>query len=115
MPGERAVQRRDVGRLNAVADAPLPEVIAVGQEAELQRRDRALDRHAADVHDEPAGGAPLQCPVQGDGAPWRVEGEDALQPPGASQSVGLPRAQPCARGDHEHVVAQRCPVIEVQR
>ena len=112
MPGERAVQRRDAGQLNAVADAPLPEVV-VGQEAELRRRGRALDRHIDDVHDEPAGGEPLQCPVQGDGALGHAEGEAALQPPGASQPVGLLGQQPCARGDHEHVVAQRCPVIEV--
>ena len=42
--GERAVERRDVGQLDVVADAALAEV-PVGQEAELERRDRALDRH----------------------------------------------------------------------
>jgi hypothetical protein len=36
----------------SVADAALVEV-PVGEEAELERRDRALDRHVDDVDDEP--------------------------------------------------------------
>ena len=51
--GERPVERRDVGQLDPVADAALAEV-PVGEEAELERRDRALDRHVDHVHDEPA-------------------------------------------------------------
>ena len=51
--GEGAVERRDVGDLDGVADAALAQV-PVGQEAELERRDRALDRHVDRVDDEPA-------------------------------------------------------------
>src|ERR1019366_501338 len=51
--GEGAVQGSDIRQFNAVADAPPAEVV-VGEEAELQRRDRALDRHVDDVHHEPA-------------------------------------------------------------
>ena len=43
--GERGVQRRDVDSSTPVADAALVEV-PVGKEAELQRRDRALDRQS---------------------------------------------------------------------
>ena len=50
---ERAGVRRDQRDLDAVADALLAEVV-VGEERELERRDGALDRHLADVDDEPA-------------------------------------------------------------
>jgi hypothetical protein len=51
--GEGAIERGDVGELDGVADAALAEV-PVGQEAELQRSDRALDRHVDRVDDQPA-------------------------------------------------------------
>ena len=50
---EGAVERRRVDELGAVADAALAQV-PVGEEGELERRDRALDRHVDEVHDEPA-------------------------------------------------------------
>ncbi len=49
--GERAVERRDEGDLHPVAHLLLAEV-PVGQEAELEGSDWALDRHLDDVHDE---------------------------------------------------------------
>ena len=51
--GEAAVERRREHELGARADAALAQV-PVGEEGELDRRDRALDRHVGDVHDEPA-------------------------------------------------------------
>ena len=49
---ERPVEWSDVGDVDVVADAPLVEE-PVGQEGELQRRNRALDRHVDDVDDQP--------------------------------------------------------------
>jgi hypothetical protein len=49
--GEGAVERGHVDELDALADAALAEV-GVGQEEQLQRRHRALDRHLAHVRDE---------------------------------------------------------------
>ncbi len=46
--GEGAAERRGVDELDLVADAALVE-IPVGQEEELQRRHRALDRHLGHV------------------------------------------------------------------
>ena len=43
----------DVDELDAVADAALAQV-PVGEERELERRDRALDRHVDEVDDQPA-------------------------------------------------------------
>ncbi len=51
--GERARVRRDERDLDPVAHALLPEVV-VGEERELERRHRALDRHFGDVDHEPA-------------------------------------------------------------
>ena len=51
--GEGAVERGDVRQLHLVTDAALVEV-PVGQEAELERGDRALDGHVHDVDDQPA-------------------------------------------------------------
>ena len=61
--GERALQRRHVGDLDPVAHAALGEE-RLGQEGELERRDRALDRHLDDVHDEPAAGQVAQLLAQ---------------------------------------------------
>ena len=110
--GERAIQRRDIGQLNTVPDPPPVEVV-IGEEAELQRSDRALDRHVDHVDHQPATAEPRQRGVQGDGALGRIEGENVPQPLRAGQPVGLLRQQPRARGDHEHVVAQFRAVIEV--
>ena len=51
--GERALERGDVVDLDLVAHPPLREE-RVGEEGELQRRNRALDRHLGHVDDEPA-------------------------------------------------------------
>ena len=48
---ERTVERRHIGQLDRVADAAFAEV-PVGEEAELERSHRALDRHVDDVDDE---------------------------------------------------------------
>ena len=47
---ETAVERCRVDELGAVADSALAQV-PVGEEGELERRDRALDRHVDEVHD----------------------------------------------------------------
>ena len=51
--------------------------------------------------------------MQGDRAVGCVEGEDVAHPPGTGQPVGLLGQQPRARGDHEDVIAERCPVIKM--
>jgi hypothetical protein len=67
-----AVERRDIGQVNLVPDAALAEM-RVGQEAELQRRDRALDRHVHHGDGDPAAGEPGQDFRQGGRPPaaWR--------------------------------------------
>ena len=50
---EGAVERCRVDELGAVADPALAQV-PVGEEGELERRDRALDRHVDEVHDQAA-------------------------------------------------------------
>ncbi len=60
---ERGIERRHVGDVDVVTDAALLEV-PVGEERELQRRHRALDRHVDDVHDQPAAGNALERGVQ---------------------------------------------------
>ena len=79
--GERALQRRHVGDLDLVAHAALGEE-RVGEEGELQRRDRALDRHLDDVHDEPAALPGRELVAQRGRAVEGVEVEDALAPLG---------------------------------
>ncbi len=110
--GERPVQRRDVGELDAVPDAAAAEVM-VGQEAEFQRRDRALDRHVDDAHDQPAAGETVQGPAQGLGTLGGVEGEDVPQPARPGQPVGLFGQQLRAGGHDQDVVFQRGPALEV--
>ena len=110
--GERAVERGDVGDLDLVADAALGEV-PVGQEAELERRDRALDRHVDHVDDEPATVERRQRGAER-GRPFgRVEGEDVLHPSRTGETLGLLGHQPGAGGDDKHVVAERAAVGEV--
>ena len=110
--GERAVQRRDVGEVHPVPDAAPAEVV-VGEEAELQRRDRALDRHVDDVDDQPAAVEPGQRPAQGLGALGGVEGEDVLLPARPGQPLGLLRQQPGAGRHDQDVVVQRVAGTEV--
>ena len=108
--GERARQRRGVDQLDPVAHPALPEV-GVGEERELQRRDRALDRHVDDVHDQPAAVELGQRLGQGDRTVVGVEVEDALPPLPAVEHAGrLVRPRLDAGGDDQVVVRQPGPV-----
>ena len=104
--GEGAVERRGVGDLHLVADAALGEV-PVGQEAELERRDRALDRHVDHVHHEPAAVEGGQRGGEGGGTFGCVEGEDLLHPARPGEALGLLGDQAGAGGDDQHVVGER--------
>jgi hypothetical protein len=57
---ERAVERRREHELDLLAKSALSEV-PVGEECELERRDRTLDRHVDEVHDDPPAVEPLEC------------------------------------------------------
>jgi hypothetical protein len=85
----------------------------VGQEAELQRRHRALDRQVDEGDDQPAEVEPVQRLAQGLGARGGVEGEDVPLPPGPGQPVGLVRQQLRAGRHDQDVVVQRVPVRQV--
>ena len=87
--------------------------VPVGQEAELQRRHRALDGHVDHVDDEPAAVERGQRRLQRGGTFGRVEGEDLLHPPGTREPFGLLGHEDGAGGDDEHVVAEHRPVLEV--
>ncbi len=108
---EAAVERRREHDLAACADSALAQV-PVGEEGELDRRDRALDRHVGDVHDEPAAVEALERPRERNGAGRVVEGEDALVPARARHSLGLLRLEPHAARDDEHVVRKHRAVVE---
>ena len=110
--GERAVERGHVGELDAVADAPLGEV-PVGEEAELEWRDRALDRHVDHVHDDAAAVEVGQCPFQRGGTLEAVEGEHLVHPSGTGQTLGFVGDEHGTSRDHEHVVAEDGAVGEV--
>ena len=73
---ERPVERRDVDELDPVADAALAEV-PVGEEGELERRDRALDRHVDEVDDQAAAVEALERAASAAAPSGVVEGEDA--------------------------------------
>ncbi|MPM62456.1 hypothetical protein SDC9_109328 [bioreactor metagenome] len=111
--GERPVQRRDVGDVDLVTHVSLAEVV-LHQEDELQRRDRALDRHVGQLHQHLAALERLEGVVQPGGALEGVEVEDLLVPEGA---VGHARGQVGtglgAGGDQEPVVRQGPAVLEV--
>ena len=108
---ERSVQRCCVDELGAAADPALAQV-PVGEEGELEWRDRALDRHVDQVYDQPSAVEALERTVQRLGAFGAVEGEDALVPAGSRQTFGLLGLQPHAGGDDEHVVWQHRSVVE---
>src|SRR6266568_1456342 len=75
--GERTLQRCHIGDLDPVTHATLGEE-RVGEEREFQRRDRALDRHLGDVHDQLATLPARKLVPQRGGAVEGVEVEDAL-------------------------------------
>ena len=108
---EGAVERCRVDELGAVADPALAEV-PVGEEGELERRDRALDRHVDEVHDEATAVEALERSLQRLGALGAVEGEHALVPARVGQALGLLRLQAHAGRDDEHVVREHRAVVE---
>ena len=110
--GEGAVQRSDVRQLDLVADPALAEV-PVGQEAELERRHRALDRQVDHVDHDPAPLEPVERRGEGGGTVEVVEREDLLHPTRPRQPVGLLRNEAGAGGDDEDVVVERRPVSEM--
>jgi hypothetical protein len=105
------------GRVDGEAGTPVADValaqIPVGEERELERRRRTLDRHVDHRHHQPAGVKALTRVVQGGRALKRVEVEDPLTPPRARHTVSLTRQQRRAAGDHQHVVAERLPAGQV--
>ena len=105
------VERRGIGQLDPVADASFAKV-PVGEEGELERCERALDRHVDEVHDETTAVEPLEPVTQRLGTGQRVEGECALVPSGPRQPRRLLRAEPRARRDDEHVVGEELPARE---
>jgi hypothetical protein len=110
--GERAVQRCDVGEVHAIPDAAVAEVV-VREEAELQRRDRALDRQVDDADGQPAAGEGVQRLAQRLGALGGIEGEDVLLPARPGQPVGLFRQQLRAGGHDQDVISQHGPALQV--
>ena len=103
-----ASSERDVRQLDRVAHAA-PAQVPVGEEAELERRDRALDRHLDRVDDEPAAVEARECVAQRRGALERVEVEDVR----SFETLGLLGHQARAGGDDEHVVAEHAAVGQV--
>ena len=87
--------------------------VPVGEEAELQRRHRALDRHIHDVDDETAAIEARQVSGKRRRAFERVEGEDLLHPARAGESLGFLRDERRPGGDDEDVVGERGAVREV--
>ena len=87
--------------------------VPVGQEAELERRHRALDGQVDHVDHDPSALEPLQRRRQRGGPFEVVEGEDPLHPARPRQTVGLLGDQAGAGGHHQHVVDERRPVRQV--
>ena len=110
--GEGAVERRDVDQIDAIADPTFAEV-PVGEEAELQRCDRALDRQVDHVDHQPAAVEGGQRRFQPHRAVEVVEGVDPVAPARTGQSFGLLRHEPGAGRDHEDVVAEHGAVGQV--
>ena len=110
--GEAAVERRREDDLGAVADAALAQV-PVRQECELDRCDRALDRHVDDIHDERAALERGQCLGKRVRTFGGVEGEDVLHPARTGETLGLLRGEPCAGRDDQDVVGENRAVGEM--
>jgi hypothetical protein len=108
---ERAVERRRVSEFRLASDTALVQV-PVGEEDELERSDRTLDRHVDQVHEQAAAVELLERSLQRGGAFHVVEGEDTLVPAGTGHAFGLLRLQTYAGGDDEHVVLQSGSVVE---
>ena len=108
---EAAVERRCEHDFAACADSALAQV-PVGEEGELDRRYRALDRHVGDVHDEPAAVEARQRPLERRGSRQVVEGEDALVPARPGHAFGLLGLEPDAARNDEDVVRECGAVVE---
>ena len=96
---------------DTAADPALAQV-PVGEEGELERRDRALDRHVDQVHDEPAAVEALERTAERLGSLRCKEGERPLVPARAGEALGLLRLQMHTGGDHEHVVRKHRAVVD---
>ena len=101
--GERAVQGRGVSDLDLVADAAIGEV-PVGEEAELERSNWALDGHVDDVDHELAAFEVGQGRLECSRTRQVVEREHLLVPARPSQAFGLVERQLRSGSDHQHVV-----------
>ena len=111
--GEGTVERGDEGDVDEVPDAALAEVV-LDEEGELQGCHGALDRHLADVDEEPAALEALERVVQRLRALQGVELVDPVPPQRAVGHAGHEVGSGLgAGGDDEPVVAQGASVGEV--
>ncbi len=102
---EGAVERGDVDEFDLVAHVALGEE-RVGEEHELERSDRALDRHLDDVHDEASTGPVGQLGGQRRGAFEGVEVVNRRAVLVAVEPFGLIASRVRPGGDHELVVVE---------
>ena len=108
---ERRVERRGKDEVDPVPDSALPEV-PLGEERELERRDRALDRHVDEVDHDASAVEALERRRERRGSLRGIEGKGALVPAGAGEPLRLLRLQTRSRGDDEHVVGEDRAVVE---
>jgi hypothetical protein len=105
----KAVERRRIDEFGAAADAALAQV-PVGEEGELKRCDRALDRHVDEVHDQAAAIEALERTSQRAGTRCLVEGENAFVPALAGEPFSLLGLQARTCRDDEHVIDERLTI-----
>ena len=110
--GEGCIQRRRVGYPHLGAHSALTEV-PVGEKAELQRRNRALDRQIDHVDDQAAAIERAQRVAKRHSVLDCVEGKDVLAPGRPPQTLGLIEQQRRSARDHKHVVGERRSITEV--
>ena len=108
---EGAVERRHVDELGLAAELPLTQV-PVGQEGELERSDRALDRHVDEVDDQPAAVEAVEGLPELTGSLGAVEGEGPVVPAGPGEALGLLGLKPAAGCDDQDVVGEHGPIVE---
>ena len=83
------------------------------RETELQRGDRAFDRHVDDVDHQPAAVEGGQRRLQRGGPLGGVEGQHLVHPPRAGQTVGLLQYEGGAAGHDQNVVAECVAALEM--